>query len=331
MCRISSERLLSPTASFSRISLARRGDSRSLDDQILQVQTNPQNNVAKLPAGKTWDNVILQEFSSKPTHTDDAADFRADALTLYKAVKATSPNVKPVLYETWAYRPSSTTAYSATPTPYQWTNAAQMQSELRSNYRLAKSDLDAVDGATTLLAAVGDKWEQAGFPNDLYDTYDDKHPSTRGSTLAALVLYASIYNENTSDIPFSAISAWGNAPRHHRVRLVPPDRLRRCQLRPAFEPDGRRHADGSVRKSDPRPGADHAGGAADAGRRIATSTQGVTPAELQRHRARDHQFHRAGRILGQARGGDGISNRCARCRFRRRRLADQSTSHERRQ
>lgn len=187
-------------------------DSRTLSDQIAAVKSNPANNINKIAAGQQWDNVVIQDLSNRPTHNGDVAAFRADAVTLFNLVKAKSANVKPVLYETWAYRTdANSTRYGATPTAGQWTNADQMQAELRASYLAAKSDLDAISGNGAIFADVGDTWQQAGFSADLYDTFDDKHPSVRGAALNGLVLYANIYKQNVSDIPFAKVADWANS------------------------------------------------------------------------------------------------------------------------
>ena len=187
-------------------------DSRTLSDQIAVVRSDPSHNVDNLPAGQQWDNVVIQDLSSRPTHIGDPAAFRADAITLFNLVKAKSANVKPVLYETWAYRADADgTRYSATPSASQWTGQDQMQSELRTNYLAAKADLDALSGNGAIFADVGDTWQQGGFSADLYDTFDDKHPSVRGAALNGLVLYANIYRQNVSDIPFAKVADWANS------------------------------------------------------------------------------------------------------------------------
>ena len=183
-------------------------DSRSLTDQIAAINANPANNINKLPAGQQWSNVIMQEYSTgTTTKLGDPAQFKADTKTIYNAVKANSPGVKPVLYETWAYMGTDTNVYG--PASYQYANPAAMQADIRAAYAAAASELNAAyPNAGAVVAAAGDQFEKLSFNTDLYGGYDTKHPGPRGSLIAALMLYKNTYNENVSDIPWSAVQAY---------------------------------------------------------------------------------------------------------------------------
>jgi hypothetical protein len=83
-----------------------------------------------------------------------------------------------------------------------------MQQELREGYQLSTGDINAAVGAgSAAYAPVGDAWENAGFPLNLYAS-DIYHAQNRGSLLTALVLYGVIYQDSTtSDIDLTVVLA----------------------------------------------------------------------------------------------------------------------------
>lgn len=193
--------------------VAETGDSRSLSDQIVEATDNPQNNIENLPEGQVWSNVIIQEFSIGATKLGDPAQFKADTKTLYNMVKAGSPSVTPTLYGTWAYLGTDTNVYGTE--SYQYENPAAMQADIRLNYNTAASEINALyPSANAAVAHVGDYWEQLDFAADLYGGYDTKHPGARGSLIAALTLYKTIYSENVSDIE------WADVQAYYQVRSI---------------------------------------------------------------------------------------------------------------
>lgn len=153
-----------------------------------------------IPAGRTWDAVVLQEYSTRPTtHPTDGnvPAFRAAAQGLYQAVLNHSPDAQAVLYETWARHPGHFFY------PGIWATASDMQAELRANYNDASDLLNTIGSSE--VARVGDAFEAGGFDTSLYagDLY---HQNNRGALLAALVLYGTIYDDmTTSDIDLSPL------------------------------------------------------------------------------------------------------------------------------
>lgn len=149
-----------------------------------------------LGAGEQWDYVVMQNFSTRPTlsaTTGNRPQHRANSVALYQQVAAHSPGVKPVLFETW-----SRAAGSSTLIPFAG-GVTQMQQELRDGYNLAAGDIDAAAGsAITEVAPVGDAWESTGFDN--LHAGDLSHPNQRGRMLTALVIYSTIYNDDTNDL-----------------------------------------------------------------------------------------------------------------------------------
>ncbi len=155
-----------------------------------------------LPDDEQWNYAVLQNFSTAPTHVGNLAGHRTDSVALYQAIANHSPNYTPVLFETWARGPGHS-FYSGSSPSFSG-GAAQMQSEVRTGYELAAQDIDAVAGAgTTRIATVGDAWEAAHWSNlhgsDIY------HGQNRGTLLAALEIYSTVYQDNTSDIDLTGV------------------------------------------------------------------------------------------------------------------------------
>lgn len=164
----------------------------------------------------SWDYVVLQEYSTKPTSiayggAGNPTGFKNDAVTLYNLVKANSAGVKPILYETWSRQPTNQaelgnfypglTANGTGPLPY--TAAAnQMQSELHTNYYAARTLL----GASAGLAPVGDAFQAMGFNTDLYQS-DLYHESNKGGLMAAMLIYEQIYKDNLADVSYATMNS----------------------------------------------------------------------------------------------------------------------------
>jgi hypothetical protein len=180
----------------------------TLDNHITKINSDGASDVIRssLPAGMTWDFAVMQEYSTKPTtHTADgnAADFRADALALFGKVRAHSPAATGVLFETWA-RGYGHAFYTSAPVQFPG-GPAQMQQQLRTNYGLAAGDLNAANGAGSVrVAPVGDAFEQGNFSN-LHNS-DIYHANNRGSLLAGMAIYSTIYGDDVSDINLTGVA-----------------------------------------------------------------------------------------------------------------------------
>ena len=150
-----------------------------------------------------WDAVVLQGFSTEATHIGNVAQFRADTVGVYNNVRAHSPNVRPILFQTWARSPGHD-LYPAT-----FANASAMQAEVRAGYVLARADLataavgHCLPPPPPLIAGVGDAFERANWAN-LYDA-DLYHANSRGSLLAALTIYRTLYDDDTADINLTPV------------------------------------------------------------------------------------------------------------------------------
>ncbi len=164
--------------------------------------------LAKIEA-QPWDYVVLQDYSTEPTHLTDKsrslADFMKYGARLYDKVLARNPKARVILYETWSRPVARKDIITGSSGPTSFADPAEMQGELRRNYgKLARSLNDTHPGnAPVKVAPVGDAWEKAGgllpptragFVN-LYFT-DNWHGNDDGYYLAAAVIYATIYGQS---------------------------------------------------------------------------------------------------------------------------------------
>ena len=144
--------------------------------------------INSLPIGQRWDFVVMQGQSLEATAAmGDPALFRASALQILGNVRNHSPQAKAVMYQTWA-RAAGHFLYPGTfPTP------RALQDEIRSNYRLARGDLEAAYGAGAAIdAAVGDGVALLGWQPSYYDP-DLFHPLPPMTLLAGMCLFTAIY------------------------------------------------------------------------------------------------------------------------------------------
>jgi len=150
-----------------------------------------------------WDVVILQEYSTRPTDSVGPAErFKIDATWFYDLAVEANPEVRVILYETFARR------FNHSIYPGTFDDPEDMQAQLRFHYRdCAENYIPAMSEAAFAppveLAAVGDAWESVlmeGEPPRLHGG-DDYHPSAAGAYLTALVLFGTIYERSTVGLP----------------------------------------------------------------------------------------------------------------------------------
>jgi len=145
---------------------------------------------------KTWDWVVLQDFSSEATHVGKLDAFFQNGESFTRKIMEHSPKTRVVLYETWA-RPKQSPFYSGTSTPKTFLDVAQMNSEIQKNYGELFHRLDAIDPAHVELAPVGLAFERCveKYPGLNLYCPDLHHANTEGSYLAALVIYSTIFQD----------------------------------------------------------------------------------------------------------------------------------------
>ncbi|MCC7062824.1 MAG: SGNH/GDSL hydrolase family protein [Planctomycetes bacterium] len=149
-----------------------------------------------LPAGQTWDNVVLQAGTLEATDNGGytAAQFRSNSVAITANVRAHSPTARTVMYQTWA------SSWGDPNYPLGWPTPLQMHEEIRGNYQLATSDIEATFGVGSAAnAAVGDGLALLQWDPSYYEV-DMNHPTPRMILLAGMCIYTSIYGETVCAI-----------------------------------------------------------------------------------------------------------------------------------
>lgn len=149
-----------------------------------------------LPAGQSWDHVVIQgnSLEATPYFGFNPTTFRSAAVAIVGNVRSHSPNARAVLYQTWA----RAWGHGYYPTPF--ATPLQMHQTVRGNYDLAVADIVAAHGANTAVkAAVGDavallEWDPVWYDPDL------SHPRPTLTLLAAMCIFSSIYGQRVCDL-----------------------------------------------------------------------------------------------------------------------------------
>ncbi len=153
-----------------------------------------------------WTYVVLQDYSTEPTHYVDGKHSVANQIKygtkLYAEIKDNNPKTRVILYETWS-RPVANEKYiRGISTSNSFASTAEMQRELHNNY-LQLANLMNSNNSTSpevVIAPVGDAWQNfggllpstnSGFVN-LFKS-DNYHGNDNGYYLAAAVFYSRIY------------------------------------------------------------------------------------------------------------------------------------------
>ncbi len=165
-----------------------------------------------IPPSQDWDFIVMQEHSTKLTKVFDGSpafptsleESKLDVVGLYNLATTRSANVVPVLFETWARGPGHAFYTGSTPA---YSGPAAMQADIRAGYDLLKEAIDTSAGTNLAkIAPVGDAWENANFTQ--LHAPDLWHAQNRGTLLAALTIYGTIYDDpTTSDIDLSSVLA----------------------------------------------------------------------------------------------------------------------------
>ena len=147
-------------------------------------------------ASQSWDFVVLQEQSQKPSFPPSqvAVEVYPFAKTLDSLIKVNNPCTKTVLYMTWGRKYGDQTNCLAYPPVCTYLGMQQ---------RLYDSYMEMGDSNQAWVAPVGIAWRnsiQADSTLDLFAT-DYSHPNLYGSYLAACVFYSTFFQASTN-------SAW---------------------------------------------------------------------------------------------------------------------------
>jgi len=147
---------------------------------------------------KRWDKVVLQDFSTRPTHIGDKKAFFKDGEALSKLIWRSSPQATVVLFRTWARHPGNS-MYSTEGKKSSFKNFDEMDGQLGKSYRSLLGKLKSGKHAKQfLLAPVGEAFALTvkDFPTAEIYAPDLYHAAPDGSYLAALVFYSTIYSES---------------------------------------------------------------------------------------------------------------------------------------
>ncbi|MGE9289447.1 MAG: SGNH/GDSL hydrolase family protein, partial [Puniceicoccales bacterium] len=146
---------------------------------------------------ESWTHVVLQNYSTQPTHIGDIPVHYDYGELLYQAAIDNNPDTQIYLYQTWAR--SSSHAYYTDGT---FDSPEAMLGEVRTHYTGLAQQLNAVypSNPPVQVSPVGDAWKNAGGsldPEDaawidLYST-DQYHGNDNGYYLSACVHYAMIF------------------------------------------------------------------------------------------------------------------------------------------
>lgn len=144
---------------------------------------------------KSWDWVVLQDYSTEPTHIGNPELFMKTGEIFYRRIGELTPKSTVVLYQTWARAPGLA-LYGAESTKTTFANPAEMTHELVTNYaQLARKLKETALGLRVVVAPVGEAFALSlqKYPDiGLYGA-DLHHANQNGLYLAALVLYSTLY------------------------------------------------------------------------------------------------------------------------------------------
>ena len=153
---------------------------------------------------KPWTHVIIQNYSTEPTHIGNPENHINSGTLLYKRIIENNPSTNVILYQTWS-RAAKNPMINGTSTDTTFSTTAEMQSEIRAGYLNLRDSLNAAHPGNppVVIAPVGDAWQNAGgflaeSHTDFADLHagDDYHGNDNGYFLSAAVYYAKIYGKS---------------------------------------------------------------------------------------------------------------------------------------
>jgi hypothetical protein len=164
-----------------------------------------------------WDYVVLQNYSSEPTHLVDGkhsvTNHYVYGTALYKRVMSNNPLTHVILYETWS-RAAAHPFITGVSGPKGFASTTEFQAELRANYNGLANALNKTNPTypPVIVAPVGDAWENLGGLRAASDSHyvrlhasDNYHGNDNGYYLAAAVFYATIYHANPHGLSANAL------------------------------------------------------------------------------------------------------------------------------
>jgi hypothetical protein len=170
---------------------------------------------------KTWDWLVLQDFSTRPTRMGNVAQFMQDGVTLSDDLAQHAPQAGIVLYETWP-RPAGT--FYQTAGGRKFSGPADMMADLHDSYAKLAAKLAALNPARPVrVAPVGTAMARckAEYPDIPLDAADHHHATAQGYYLAAMVIFETIYHQAADDVPINFFDG---------VVMIPQDEALKLQL-----------------------------------------------------------------------------------------------------
>lgn len=147
---------------------------------------------------RPWTWIVLQDYSTKPTHVGNATEFLENGGILYQKAKEAAPQAKILLYATWA-RGKGSPLYGGASSAKTFAGPEEMLSEITGNYSELQNRLESAEpGRQIELAPVGAAFALSLKKHPEISLYgaDNHHASAEGSYLAALVIYASLFQDD---------------------------------------------------------------------------------------------------------------------------------------
>jgi len=175
---------------------------RAVGGQDFQFHSQDATTLASI-ASQPWTHVILQNYSTEPTHlaSGSVPDHYTYGAALYEKVIQNNPQTQVILFETWS-RAAAHSLITGVSTPSSFASTTEFQTELRTNYQGLADFLTAAHPTNlpVIVAPGGTAWENAGGLREASDPLfvplhgsDDYHGNNNGYYLAACVFYSAIY------------------------------------------------------------------------------------------------------------------------------------------
>ena len=161
---------------------------------------NHQTEISSQP----WTHVVIQNYSTEPTHIGSPGDHMTYGKLLYSSIMANNGETNVHLYQTWA-RSAIHSLITGTSTSSTFESTKEMLDELATNYQALANALNSENPSNPPVKVnpVGQAWNDAGgnlHPNDssyidLFSS-DEYHGNSLGYYLSACVHYAAIYEDS---------------------------------------------------------------------------------------------------------------------------------------
>ena len=155
----------------------------------------------KALSSKTWNWVVLQDYSTGPTAAGNVANFMRDGETFSDRIAVNSPKAGIILYETWSRPPGE---FYQSKEGKVFSGPDQMMAELHEAYGKLGADLQAKNPDRPVrVALVGTAFAEvrAKYPEIVVDASDQHHATGLGYYLAALVIEEAIYHQSVQGAP----------------------------------------------------------------------------------------------------------------------------------